>query len=236
MRVDVIPNVSEARTDDLIQKTVIVIDVLRATSTIVTALEHGCAAVMPVETVNQAKQYQDTGDLLGGERFCKKIAGFHFGNSPSEYASSDIIGKRIVLTTTNGTRAIQKSQRAWRMLVGSMLNVEACAKAAFSLNRDIAILCAGAQDEFCLEDGLCAGMLLRYLRQFDEERLETNDLGAAMMLACDAMGDRLEETMLGCEGGKRLSKLGYRDDVTFCAQLNLYPIVPVWKDQLIVRF
>ncbi|MEF3301944.1 2-phosphosulfolactate phosphatase [Paenibacillus sp. GYB003] len=236
MLVDVIPCVNEARSDDLIQKTVIVIDVLRATSTIVTALEHGCAAVVPTETVNQAKQCQQEGDLLGGERFCKKIAGFDFGNSPAEYSTPAVAGKRVVLTTTNGTRAIQKSQRAGRMLAGCLLNAEACAEAAYSFGRDIVILCAGTQDEFCLEDGLCAGLLVRYLQQLGDGRLQANDFGSAMLHAFDAVQGGLEEALLSCASGRRLVKLGHEDDVRFCARTNVYRLVPVWKDQSLVRF
>ncbi|GAA3405486.1 2-phosphosulfolactate phosphatase [Paenibacillus hodogayensis] len=236
MQVDVISTVNEARSDDFIQKTVIVIDVLRATSTIVTALASGCSDIVPVETVNQARPYQGTDCLLGGERFCKKITGFHLGNSPAEYAAPEIAGKRIVLTTTNGTRAVHKAQRAGRLLIGSFLNAEACAQTAFSLNRDIVIVCAGTQDEFCLEDGLCAGLLLRYVRQYDEERTRTNDTGTAMLLAYETARERLSETLLACASGQRLTRLGHREDVLFCSQTNHFDLVPVWKEQALVRF
>lgn len=236
MQVDVIPTVNETRADELNQKTVIVIDVLRATSTIVTALQHGCPAVVPVETVQQAKQVQRPDDLLGGERYCKKIAGFHLGNSPTEYTPPGIAGRRVVLTTTNGTRAIQKAQRAGCLLIGSLLNAEACARAAFSVKRDVVVVCSGTQDEFCLEDGLCAGLLLHELSRLDGEPLPTNDLGLAMMLAWDTAKDRLEETLLSCASGKRLTKLGHRDDVVHCAQTNRFALVPVWKEQSLVRF
>ncbi|MDF2720415.1 MAG: 2-phosphosulfolactate phosphatase [Paenibacillus sp.] len=236
MRVDVIPTVNEARVDGLFQKTVIVIDVLRATSTIVTALAHHCSSVIPVETVNQALQLQQPGDLLGGERQCKKIAGFHYGNSPLEYTAADISGKRIVMTTTNGTRAIQKCQRAFRTLAGSLLNAEACAKAAFSLRRDVAIVCSGTRDEFCLEDGLCAGLLLCYLRQLNEEPVATNDFGIAMQLAYERSAGRLTETLLDSDSGQRLCKLGLEEDVHFCAQLNRFELVPVWKEPEMIRF
>lgn len=236
MQVDVIPTVNEARSDDLLQKTVIVIDVLRATSTIVTALAHHCSAVIPVETVNQAKQLQQPDDWLGGERHCKKIPGFHCGNSPSEYTSPELSGKRIIMTTTNGTRAIHKCQRAYRTIAGSLLNAEACAKAAFALKRDVVIVCAGTSDEFCLEDGLCAGLFIRYLQQLSEEHLETNDLGAAMKLAYNHAAERLEETLFESASGKRLCKLGLQSDVSFCAQLNRYDLVPIWKEDAMIRF
>ncbi|MDF2663672.1 MAG: 2-phosphosulfolactate phosphatase [Paenibacillus sp.] len=235
MFVDVIASVNEARSDDFIHKTVIVVDVLRATSTIVTALAHGCSAVVPVETVHQAKQLQEPGDLLGGERYCKKIAGFDYGNSPFEYTGSECSGRRVILTTTNGTRAIQKSQKASRVLAGSMLNAEACAKTAFALNRDIAILCAGTQDDFCLEDGLCAGLLLHHLERLGD-RTGMNDLGLAMKLAFESASGQIEQILLGCASGKKLIKLGQKDDVLYCAQMNRFDLVPVFQDQKMIVF
>src|SRR5690606_12087517 len=105
MQVDVIPSVTEATSDEFIHKTVIVIDVLRATSCITTALEYGCAGVIPVETVGQAKSMQKAGQLLAGERFCKRVPGFDLGNSPHEFIQNDVQGRTIIMTTTNGTRA-----------------------------------------------------------------------------------------------------------------------------------
>lgn len=227
MQVNVISSVNEARSDDFINKTVIVIDVLRATSTIVTALAHGCSCIVPVETVQQAKQLQEPSDKLGGERFCKKIAGFHYGNSPLEYMSSDLAGSRVILTTTNGTRAIQKSLRAAHVLAGSLLNASACAKLAVSLRREIAIICAGTQDEFSFEDGLCAGVLLRELLQSDTGYTDVNDAGLAMMHVFANVEGRLEEAIMDSANGKKLSKMGCKEDVSFCSQLNQYTHVPV---------
>ncbi len=226
MQVNVITSVNEAKSDDFINKTVIVIDVLRATSTIVTALSHGCSCIIPVETVQQAKQLQEPNDKLGGERFCKKIAGFHYGNSPLEYMSSDLVGSRVILTTTNGTRAIQKSLRAAHVLAGSLLNASACAKMAVSLKREIAIVCAGTQDEFSFEDGLCAGVLLRDLLQSGTGYKDVNDAGLAMMHVFANVEGHLEEAILDSTNGKKLSKMGCKEDVSFCSQLNRYTHVP----------
>lgn len=233
MQVNVISSVNEARGDDFLNKTVIVIDVLRATSTIVTALAHGCSGIVPAETVQQAKQLQEPRDLLGGERFCKKIAGFHYGNSPLEYRSPEIIGNRVILTTTNGTRAIQKSLRADHVIAGSLLNAKACAKKAVELQREVAIVCAGTQDEFSLEDGLCAGLIVReFLQQVDREAQGVNDLGLAMLHAFTHAETSLEHTLLACFNGKKLCRMGLQADVSFCAQVNAYDLVPVLQGQL----
>lgn len=235
MQVDVIASVNEVKAERMTEKTVIVIDVLRATSTIVAALAFGCSAIVPIETVQQAGQLQMGDDVLGGERFCQKIAGFHYGNSPAEYSTPDIAGKRVILTTTNGTLAIHRSRRASRLFAGCMLNARACAKAAFAEKRDVAIVCAGTHGSFCLEDGLCAGLLVRHLQQLGERETEANDLGIAMRLAFDAAEDRLVDILLACPSGKRLDGLGHRDDVRFCSQRDRFDLVPVWDGQALIR-
>lgn len=238
MHIHVISSVNEARTEELQNKTVIVIDVLRATSTMLTALAEGSRAIIPVETVNQAKQLQRTGELLGGERFCKKISGFDFGNSPLEYQSEKIADKTVIMTTTNGTRAIQKASKAGHVLIGGFLNAASCAEKAFRLSDEIVLVCAGTQDVFALEDGLCAGMLISELLRLNAESPprgteqnqmppeQVNDFGLAMLHAYRSVQDRLQETLLATSNGKRLSKIGFHDDVIYCAQTNLYKLAP----------
>lgn len=236
MQAYVFSNIKEAKPDDFIGKTAIVIDVLRATSTIIAALENGCSSVVPVETVEEARSLQRDGDVLGGERFCRKIAGFHLGNSPLEYASPIVQDKRLVLTTTNGTRGIRKAAKASNVLAGALLNAEACAKSALALDRDIAILCAGTNDSFSLEDGLCAGLLLQLMEDLSGGRVRPNEFGEAMMLACGAVRHRLEETLLASPNGRRLAGLGYRDDVAYCAGTNVSELVPILRDGAMIRF
>jgi len=235
MQVEVIPSINEAISDDFCNKTVIVIDVLRATSCIVTALELGCSGVIPVETVFQAKQLQKPGDLLGGERFCKKIPGFDLGNSPYDYMNAFLDGRTVIMTTTNGTRAIQKSLKASHILAGSLLNAKACAKAAASLKKDIVIVCAGTQDRYSLEDGIGAGVIIEELSAVNEQ-LELNDLGMAMQLLYRSIKDHLPETILQCFNGKKLTRLGLQDDIQFCTSVNRYQTVPVLREDRLIPF
>ncbi|MCE5173201.1 2-phosphosulfolactate phosphatase [Paenibacillus profundus] len=238
MQVDVIASVNEARAIDLTHRTVIVIDVLRATSTIVTALSHGASGVIPVETVSQAKQTVQTGDVLGGERYSKKITGFDTGNSPFEYMVNDYNGKRIVLTTSNGTRAIQKAMKADHVLAGAMINAAACANAAYKLRKDIALLCAGTQDTFAFEDGLCAGLILAELYRCGEnvQEIVTNDYGSMMYSAYRFHENNMVQALMSSSGGKRLSKLGYAKDVDYCAQVNVNPLVPILENNIMKPF
>jgi 2-phosphosulfolactate phosphatase len=237
MQIDVIATIGEARSDEFLHKTVIVIDVLRATSTMITALQHGCQSIIPVETVLQAKELYRQGDLLGGERFCKKINGFDYGNSPTEYTHNDILGKRLILTTTNGTRGIQKSSKAEHLLAGALLNGKACAEAAALLKRDVVILCAGTQDVFALEDGLCAGQLIEEITSLLSASLvSVGDFGIAMHSSYLQLKNDLPEVLLHSANGKRLSKLGFRSDVTYCAQKDITDLVPSFHGGILTVF
>ena len=226
MKVQVIPNAGEARADQFVHKTTVVLDVLRATSTIVTALSEGATGILPVETVMEAKTLHRQGDLLGGERFCRNIAGFDFGNSPLEYTPERVSGRRIILTTTNGTRAVQKAVRSDHVLAGSLLNADSCASMAISLRRDIVLFCAGTHDEFALEDGICAGLLLDRLQRYAGNALEIDDLGFAMLGFYRQHAANITEIMRMSASGKRLAKLGFGKDVAFCSQIDRTAAVP----------
>lgn len=236
MQVQVISSVKEACSAKFTQKTAIAIDVLRATSTIVTALASGATSVVPAETVMDAKALQRPGDVMGGERFCRKIAGFDLGNSPKEYEERMVKNRRIILTTTNGTRAIHKSTRADYVIAASLLNAEACARAALDLKRDIVILCAGSHDDFAIEDGLCAGLIVDHLKEISPLPIECDDFGNAMHAMYRERSSRVLETLLGSSSGKRLQKLGSREDIDDCALVNSMRVVPFLSgEQIILR-
>ncbi|REK77354.1 2-phosphosulfolactate phosphatase [Paenibacillus paeoniae] len=236
MHVQVISSVNEACSANFHHKTAIVIDVLRATSTIVTALAAGAASIVPAETVMDAKSLQWPEDLLGGERFCRKIAGFDLGNSPKEYSENTVRGRRIIVTTTNGTRAIHKSTKADHVIAASLLNGEAAAKYALELRRDVVLLCAGSHDEFAIEDGLCAGLLIEELIKQHHDTVEVDDFGQAMHALYRDRSPWILRTLLQSQSGKRLVKLGLKEDVEDCAHMNTLDAVPfLLGERLILR-
>ncbi|WP_127534482.1 2-phosphosulfolactate phosphatase [Paenibacillus kobensis] len=226
MQVGVIASVNEARADRFSHRTAIVIDVLRATSTMVAALEAGATGIVPTETVLEAKALHRPGDLLGGERFCRKITGFDLGNSPQEYKSETVGGKRLVLTTTNGTRAIIKSMRADNVLAGAIVNATACARTIVELRRDAILLCAGSHDEFAVEDGLCAGLLLDRLEALIGQPVETDDFGTAMLALYRDRRQAVAETVGGGTTGRRLIKMGLGTDIDWCSAVDTSDLVP----------
>ncbi|WP_284640451.1 2-phosphosulfolactate phosphatase [Paenibacillus silviterrae] len=225
MYIHVIPSVNEAQAEDVQQKVVIVIDVLRATSTMLTALANGAKEIYPVETVQQAKQLYQPGFLLGGERHCKRIPGFDLGNSPLEYQDNHVAGKTLVITTTNGTRAIEKSAKASHIFIGSLLNARACAMKAAELGKDIAIVCSGTQDVFSLEDGLCAGLIVQELIELAGDGVQVNDFGLSMLHAYRQVQDNVLAALQQCSNGKRLMQIGFPEDVAYCSQVNTMPLV-----------
>ncbi|ARF69459.1 2-phosphosulfolactate phosphatase [Paenibacillus larvae subsp. pulvifaciens] len=236
MKIETIASLNEVGVQELAGKTVIVIDVLRATSCIVTALAGGCREVVPVETVGQAKQAFEEGSLLGGERSCRKIPGFDLGNSPLEYLKETVKDKRIIMTTTNGTKAVQKALKAENVLIGSMLNGTACIRAALQLKKDIVLICAGTQHVFSLEDGLCAGFLLDEADKIEGARqMEIDDLGLALLYGYKQAKSDLTQAFHRCANGRRLHKLGFRQDVFFCCQQNLYLTVPIWREGRLIE-
>ncbi|PQP82176.1 2-phosphosulfolactate phosphatase [Paenibacillus sp. PCH8] len=226
MRVDVVGNVNEVRTIDIAGRSAVVIDVLRTTSTIVTALAYDAAAVIAVETVPQAKQLTGKDYIRGGERFDKKITGFEAGNSPYEYMTEGIADKTIILTTTDGTRALIKASRAKHVLAGSFLNVQAVAAVLCELQRDVLLLCAGDQDEFALEDGLCAGCIIDELHRQSHSAIQLNDLGMVLHQAVSQCRESIPDLVRISSGGRRLEKLGKAHDIAYCSQLNLLDCVP----------
>jgi 2-phosphosulfolactate phosphatase len=237
MQVEVMGRIGEARAEDMKQKTVIVIDVLRATSTMITVLSRGCSGIIPVETLQEANEWHQDGDLLIGERFCRKIPGFDYGNSPLEFLKVNLEGKRVIMTTTNGTRGIQKACNGEHVLAGSLLNGKACAQLAAGFGRDIVIICSGTQEEFSLEDGLCAGQIAdELMASCGETNVTLNDFGIAMRNSFLQVKDDIEDALFKCWNGHRLNDLGFGADIRFCAQMNRSEIVPIMDGPMMVIY
>ncbi|MBP9550033.1 MAG: 2-phosphosulfolactate phosphatase, partial [Chitinophagales bacterium] len=142
---------------DFIGKNVVVIDIIRATSTIASALFHGVHKMIPVETVDEAEQYLAKGFLVAGERDGYRIPHFNFGNSPFEFMGEEVKGKDIIHTTTNGTRCVLMAKGAHNIIAGSFLNMESILNWIKGENRDTILFCAGWKDHYNMEDALFAG-------------------------------------------------------------------------------
>jgi 2-phosphosulfolactate phosphatase len=206
----------------------VVADVLRATTSIVHALAAGCTAVLPVAEVEDARRIADALPagkvILAGERGGRPIDGFDLGNSPGAFSPARCRGATLVLTTTNGTRALLLAAEAARVLVGAFVNFSAICEQLRGEARPIHVLCAGESGAVALEDALLAGAIVEFLCADGLPRL---DDGARMARDCFENHGRVLEGALavGC-GGARLSALGYDDDIRAAARVDAFNLVP----------
>lgn len=233
MRIEVVPTVEEIRHDHIGNHTVVMIDVLRASSTILTALANGFEQVIPVETIGQAYALRTAQTILAGERHCKKISDFDYNNSPTDMAKGNHKGMQLVLTTTNGTRAIQKAERSAYLLIGSFLNATACMKAAIEKKLDVTLYCAGTRQEFALEDGLAAGCMVHKAKTL-LPGIQTCDLGEALEASYLYSAHNLPQRLQQTTTGRRLIQHQFSADLAYCSQVDLLSIVPVVKERRIL--
>jgi len=206
----------------------IVIDVLRASTTIVHALAAGCAAVRPVCDVEEARAMADSMRagrvLLGGERNGTPLPGFDLGNSPREYTPKTCKGTTLVLTTSNGTRALHRAAEAERVLVAGFVNFSAICEQLRHDARPFHIVCAGTEGEVSLEDTLLAGAFVDYLSENFDVRL--NDSARLAWDCFENHGRILAGAFEVSKGGARLRDLGYDEDIKAAAQVDQFMLVP----------
>lgn len=216
---------------------IIVIDVLRCTSTIITALTNGAQAVIPAETLKEAREIRKMNPtyLLAGERRGLKPRGFDLGNSPLEFTREKVEGRHIILTTTSGTRALKRSEGARWVLVGALLNARSAAHEALRLAKDerlnITLLTSGRKGEFSLEDFICAGAIAEELKRMNGTKF--SDAATAANLTYLTAKDELLNTVQGGEHAQYLTAIGLKGDVEFCCQLNQYEAVPIYRNGII---
>jgi 2-phosphosulfolactate phosphatase len=194
-----------------------VIDVIRATSTIAAALAHGASGVQPVASVSDAfaAKARDPEALLAGERGGQALPGFDLGNSPEDFTAERVSGRRIILTTTNGTQALAACAGARAVVTASLLNLEAVATRLRQIGPPWIIVCAGCDGEFGVDDAVVAGALAEALGREH-----------SLVALYRSVRRELPETLLGSAAGRELLKVGLEKDVPFCAKLNLFSIVP----------
>ncbi len=221
---------------DLRNHVVIVVDVLRATSVMVTAVEHGVRFIIPVseveEAVDMARQLGNQRVLLCGERQAKPIPEFHLSNSPLEYTPEMVADRVMVMTTTNGTRAILRAKDARVLLLGSFLNASAVAHVARENGENIAIVCAGTNGKFSLDDILCSGAIISRLLELDGNQY-LDDLARTALTLYESYKDDLRAALAGCAHVERLRSLGMEDDIRFCLQEDVMDAVPCYVDGVI---
>jgi 2-phosphosulfolactate phosphatase len=243
VRVDVFYGTSGLTAADVQSRVVVVIDVLRASTSIAVALANGARAVIPFEDSEEAvvrsKTLERTEILLAGERKMLPIAGFDLGNSPSAFTRQAVDGKTILLTTTNGTGALISAQGAREVFVGAFVNFSALldvlrAQARGGTGSDIAFICAGSDRLIALEDVVCAGY---YVRQLARRRTQValGDGATLAALAARRYSKGTDALASDAAHARRLTEAGFGADVAFCSALDSHPVVPVYRDRQITR-
>ncbi len=217
-------------------KTTVVVDVLRATTTIVTAIANGAKEVIPVNTIGFAMKVSGNAfggkTLLGGERNAKKIEGFPLGNSPLEYSEEIVKDKSIVLFTTNGTKAIVRAKYSENLFVCSFNNIESIARELVELNNDVEIVCAGSHGMFSLEDSVCAGCLIDRIEQYTDN-ISYSDASKCSAMLYDKYKENLLEMLKESEHGKLLMSNGFEKDLDVASRVDIHHIVPVYNSGVI---
>ncbi|HET6569710.1 MAG TPA: 2-phosphosulfolactate phosphatase [Rhodothermales bacterium] len=239
MKAEVFLTSTTVTDEDVRGRTVIIIDVLRASSTIAAALNNWARAIIPVADMGQAGKIASNLDpssyLLGGERGGEKIEGYHLGNSPLEYTPSTVGGLTIIFNTTNGTVAISKARSAEHLVIGSFLNADRVVEYANQAGRDVAIICAGWRNSIALEDTLCAGLMLHRLWNGREpDRVSDSAHIAFSQYVHDK--DNLEAALRKSNHAQWLIAHGYAEDVDYCLQFDALPVLPYYQDSRLVLY
>ena len=241
MRVDVLFGSASVAPADVTGKVVAVIDVLRASTSIATALANGARAVIPLESsdevITRAKAFERRDVKLAGERRMLPIPGFDLGNSPGEFAREAVEGKTVLMTTTNGTVAITNTQGARDVVIASYVNFTAVCtmlRTALRGGADIAIVCAGRERHFALEDAGCAG---RYVNHVSKRmtNITLNDAAQACALIDRKYGDGIVRLFEASVHGHALREAGLGDDLAACAAVDSFPVIPLYQDRIITK-
>jgi 2-phosphosulfolactate phosphatase len=240
MKIDVCFDPFELDELELRGKNIIVVDVLRSSTTIVIALNNGAREIIPVESIENAVKISGSlfGDvtLRGGERNGKMIQGFNLGNSPLEYTEAMVKGKSIIFCTTNGSVAMYKSRFAQNLAIGSFVNISTVVEFIKEIQSDFLIICAGKANtvsNFSLEDTVCAGMIVQKLSADKGINLELTDSSLASQVLYKTYGKLLLKLMKNTEHGKYLLEIGFLEDIKVATAIDSYPVLPVLSGNVI---
>lgn len=203
-------------------KLVVVVDIFRATSTMIAALAHGVEEIQAFEDQEMCRAMKKKGYLIAGERNGQTLPGFDLGNSPLAFLKGDFAGQKLAMTTTNGTLALSKSAAADEILIGAFPNLSATIRYIRKQNKDLLIHCAGWKGRFNLEDSLYAGAMATLLQ---DSHQSMDDEVLAMRSLYEKEGHRLKEYLGQASHAKRLQNHGIEEDIDFCLKIDRYELV-----------
>lgn len=212
----------------------VVVDILRASTSICTALYNGANKIIPVPTVDIASTYIGTGYLIAGEREGIKLDIADLGNSPTQFTKENVMGRSIVMTTTNGTQTIEMAKTAGQVAIGAFVNISILAEWLIAQHTNVVIFCSGWKNKMNLEDSVFAGALCEKLLANNEFENICDSVSAALDLWSIARRD-LNHYINKALHNQRLTRMGFEDVIPYCLSNDLAPVVPVLKDNEIVK-
>ncbi len=214
---------------------VVVIDILRATSAMVAAFEHGVDRIIPVGTIEEARQYIGRpGYIAAAERNGEVVEGFAYGNSPLAYVDRDLRGQTIVMTTTNGTKAINLAKEAKNLVIGSFLNLTVLSDWLVSQNENVLLLCSGWKDKFNLEDSVFAGAVMERLLASGKFGVEEDSSIAAKYMYMSAR-DNFMSILKAAPRRRRIEQLQLLPDAKYCLTPDQSTVIPILREGELVR-
>jgi 2-phosphosulfolactate phosphatase len=241
VKLDVLLVAGELTPGAVLGRVVAVIDVLRASTSIAVALDNGARGVVPLESADTAimwsKQFDREKVVLAGEMKMMSITGFDIGNSPREFSAEVVAGRTVLMTSTNGTRALLSLQGARDVVVAAYVNhaaVNAMLRTAARADTDISIVCAGHEGHFSLEDAACAGHYVRSI-SLRNRSVVLNDGACACELIDRRYGDNIEKIFRDSVHGQALAEAGFGEDLVDCAAVDSHPVVPIYQERQITR-
>lgn len=218
-------------------KNVVVIDVLRASTTVAVALRNGAKEIIPVGDIESVVKI--SGSLFGnvtlraGERNARMIEGFDLGNSPHEFREEVVKGKSIILMTTNGTAAMAKGRHARNHVIASFVNLSMVVRFLRDLGADFTIICAGKENSFCIEDAVCAGKIINRLSKETDAELVLDDTGRAAAALDKNFGKDVLRMLQTSQHGAYLSEIGFAEDLRVCSELDSIQVLPKLSGNII---
>ncbi len=213
---------------------VVVIDILRATSAMCTAFHHGVEKIIPVATIEEAAEYKKQGFIVGAERNGIALEGFDFGNSPASYITDKIKGKTIVISTTNGTQAIDVSRKAYKVVIGAFTNITALCDWLKLQDRSVLLLCSGWKNRFNLEDTLFAGAVAEILLK-EKGLFQSADGALAASFLYQAAKSNPYKYLRNSSHAEHLAAMGLKGDIKYCLTLDQTTIIPILEGKYLVK-
>ncbi|MCC6837825.1 MAG: 2-phosphosulfolactate phosphatase [Bacteroidia bacterium] len=212
---------------------VVVIDVLRATSAMCTAFEYGVEKMIPVATLEEAHEYKKQGYLVGAERNGIAIEGFDFGNSPYSYMTEKTKDQTVVISTTNGTQAIEAARKAYKVVIGAFTNITALCNWLQTQDKNVLLLCSGWKNRLNLEDTVFAGAVAE--RLINSNLYQTGDAALAALFLYQQTQQSQVKFFHNSSHSKRLAAMGLKKDIKYCFTLDQTAIIPVLEGKYLVK-